>query len=103
MNREILENATNQLSTANAAMCKAIDEVVKELADSGKKVILLDSKIDCATCDLLIQLEYDTDEKCVYAVSECEDYIDLSDLTANELFEICNHLMLGNYQLADAE
>lgn len=103
MNREILENAINHLSVANEAMCNAIDIVVYELVGNGKKTILLDSKIYCATCDPLVQLKSDIDERCTFMVSEYEDYVDVSDLTANDLFEICSHLMLGNYQIVDAE
>ena len=103
MKREILENAVNQFATANSAMCSAIEECVKEIADNGKKVVLFKQEIDCATCDPLVQAIYDKMDACVYAVSDQEEYISLDDLTGNELFEICNHLMAGNYEVTDSE
>jgi hypothetical protein len=103
MKREVLESAVNQFSTANSTMCSAIEEYVKELADNGNKVVLFKSVIDCATCDPLVQAIYDRMDDCTYIVSDQEDYISLDDLTGNELFEICNHLMAGNYEVVDSE
>ena len=104
MNRTILESAVNQYSTANSAMCSAIEENVKELINGdSNNVILFKSEIDCATCDPLVQLEYSEDDDCTYGVSDVEDYISLDDLTGNELFEICNQLMTGNYFVRNKE
>lgn len=101
MKKEMLENAVNQFSTANSAMCSAIEECVKELSNNSQKAISFISEIDCATCEPIVKAIYDRMDGCTYAVSVQEDYISLDDLTGNELFEICNHLMAGNYKLVD--
>lgn len=101
MDKEILRNVTNQLTAANDAMCKAINQVAEELTNNGNSAILFSSMIDSASVDPLVRLEYNINHKCALAVSKCEDYFVISDLTANELYDICWYLILGKYQITD--
>ena len=105
MKKEFLEKAVNLFSEANSAMISAIEECAKELTDNGNKVILFKNSIDGVYSDPIVQLDYIKKEDCIYAVTEQEDYISLDDLSGNELFEICNHLMAGNtfIEIADNE
>lgn len=101
--KDICISALNKLSEANSAMIGAIETSVKEITDNGKKTILFRNEVDCATCDPLVQLDYNKDDDSVYITSETEVELSLDDLTANELFEIVNLLMAKNYQLYDKE
>ena len=97
--RNICMKALDALSEANDTMIKAIETSVKELTDNGKKTILFRNEVDCATCDPIAQLTFDNEDDSVYAGSVNDDEISLDDLTSNELYEITNLLMAGNYEL----
>lgn len=99
-NRECLVNAVEKFSQVNCEMIDAIETYVKKVTNEGEKVVSFKGEIDCASCEPIVKLTYSCDDDSTYAVSDCEDFTDLSDLTGNELFEICNHLMAKNYLLA---
>lgn len=98
-NKDICVKALEKLSEANSAMISAIETAAKEITGNGKNTILFRSEIDCATCSPLVQLNYNSELKSAYVISDEEDEVSLDDLTANELLEIINHLMAGNYEV----
>jgi len=99
-----LEKAMIALAQANNLMCKAIENfLIYELAegDNRKHVKVtfdVKCKVDCATCSPILGIEYRPAVQggFVYFLDEDgNDDIDDSELSANELFDICNVLNMG--------
>lgn len=93
--RDEVLSALNKLSEANTAMAVAIERCVDELVENTDRNIIFKNEIDCSSTDPITGLYYDNG----VVVETDYDEMALDDLTANELFEICNNLIAGNYFL----
>lgn len=85
MYNNLRDNLADEIKYAVGALTEGSDD---------NAVVLL-NEVDCATCDPIVQLEIDC------AVDENGCNVSLHDLSLNELAEIAQHLLAGNYNVAD--
>ena len=96
-----VENAMIALAEANNMMCKAIEDyLIYELAEGDdtkhvKVTFSTANKVDCATSSPILGVEFRPSEGVRFQDEDGNDDIDDGDLTANELYDICNVLYVG--------
>lgn len=89
-----IESALLALSDANVQMCDAIEEFVTDVAKEFEhEVGIVFNKINFANLksddEVVCGFKFDKETSEIYAVCNNENCKDLSDLTADELFDIC--------------
>ena len=103
--RDALRSASDLFGKCRVEMAGAILGAMRDICEEdGQNKVIFHNDVDCASCEPVKALVYDAVEEEMYAFDEEMDWpTPITELTGNELFEITQHLMAGNYQFEGEE
>lgn len=96
-NKRNLNMAIGHCVDVQTEMITALNSIAREICRKEGAIIDFDDEIDNATSDAIYAMGYDNENDKAFITDADDNHYGLDELTCNELYELCNRILVGEY------